>query len=108
MGEPKMVKLTGHLTPDSLREALAPVRSPSGECCVIIDALGMSGYELSAREVFIEWNKATRNVVRRVAIVTDNALWQTVIAAIGLASRQQIRSFKTMEAAFSWIGGDAR
>ena len=53
----------------------------------------MTGYEPGARGVFVEWNRANRGRVRRVAILTDNLLWRMVISVMSLAATVDMKPF---------------
>ena len=100
------VRLQGHLTDASLRQALPSVDivgAPADGIGVLIDALPMTGYDLDARSAFVDWAKQTRGKVRRIAIVTSNPLWRVVINGMGLATRQPIRPFDARAEAELWL-----
>ena len=67
----------------------------------------MEGYDLAARTAFVEWNKAARDHVGQVAVVTDNSLWRMVVSSMGLATGQSMKAFDSVELATAWIGTEA-
>jgi hypothetical protein len=99
------VELSGHLTEDALRAALADsLRSAaSASVALLFDCSAMTGYELSARNAFVEWHRAHRDRVRGVAIVTTRTLWHMVIAAMAFASGQVMKPFETVDQAERWL-----
>lgn len=100
------ITLAGHLTEDALSAALAPVTASLGRAAdvsLLIDVRTMTGYETRARELFVNWNRAHKKEIARVAILTDNLGWRAVIAAMALASGQKMRSFRTPEEAGPWL-----
>jgi hypothetical protein len=103
------VVIRGQLTRDAMTGLLAPVsvaikRTPD-PCAVLVDCLAMTGYDLDARKIFVEWNAEHRRRVDRVAIVTDKQLWQLVITAMALASGQRMAPFSTRSAGREWAEG---
>jgi len=96
------VELTGHLTQEQLETALASVAKDA--TAVVLDCRPMSSYDFSARKAFVEWSGRHRARIRRVAILTDNPLWPVVISAMALASKQNMRAFRTPEDAKHWAG----
>ena len=105
--------LSGHLTLDSLNASLAPIlpriqETPEGTWVdLLVDALGMDGYDNDARARFVAFNAETRSRVRRVAILTQNVLWSMVISAMSLASRQKMQAFPNEVEALQWLGAAA-
>ena len=84
-----VVPLVNHLTAAALRVALSPATQllrAGSRLLLLVDCVGMTGYDAEARAQFVSWNAAHRHRIDRVAIVTDNALWHMVIAAMSLAS----------------------
>ena len=96
-----MVRLRGHLTEIALEEALATV--PPEATALLVDALGMTGYDGKARDTFVAWNARVRDRIGRVAIVTDKPLWRMVITAMGVASRQRMKAFEGEAPARAWL-----
>jgi hypothetical protein len=70
---------------------------------LIIDCRHMPGYDREAREAFVQWNKARRDLLRGVAIVTDNTMYRMVIGAMSLAASVDMKAFDTDEKAASWL-----
>ncbi len=97
------ITLTEHLTAAKLKLALATVdealRTRSDKLWLIVDVLQMAGYDSDARTAFVAWNRANRPRLHGVAIVTHRTLWRVVVAAMSLASGQQMRAFETLAAA---------
>jgi len=102
------IDLVDHLTARALGAALAPVdewlRTDVRSLALVIDCRRMKGYEGDARALFVQWNKANRPRIERVAIVTDNALYRMVISAMALASQQDMRAFGDVAGARAWAG----
>jgi len=70
--EPLTLVLEGHLTEEALESALADAeaRLVSEPRALIVDCTTMTGYERSAREFFVKWNRANKTRLTHVAIVT--------------------------------------
>jgi len=94
------VQLEGHLTPGQLATALAGVHKDA--TAVVLDCRPMDSYDFSARKAFVDWNEQHRGRIRRVAIVTANPLWPLVISAMALASKQNMKAFRSAEDAGHW------
>ena len=94
------VVLEDHLTLDTLESALSVV--PRSCSALVVDCRAMSGYDSDARARFVEWNAERRDIIRRVAVVTENMLWHMIIAAMALASRQDMKAFNTVDDARAW------
>ncbi len=97
------VRLVGHLTADALQRALMAQRSSTTPGPLLVDCREMTGYDLEARHVFVEWNKRNAALVTRVAIVTTNTVWLMVISAMSLASGRAMKAFDTVEGALAWL-----
>lgn len=101
------VKLLGHLTSDALASELATATrllcASSGTVNLIVDCTRMTGYDLGARGVFVEWNRANRGRVRRVAILTSNSLWRMVISVMSLAATVEMKPFEDRDEAMKWL-----
>lgn len=94
------VELTGHLTEEQLAGALADV--PDRARAVVLDCREMTSYDFDARKAFVDWNSKHRERIRHVAIITENPLWPLVISAMALASKQNMKAFKTPQDARRW------
>lgn len=70
---------------------------------VVFDCSGMTGYTPDARGRFVDWHRAHRASIGRVAIVTENTLWHMVVATMSLASGRSMRCFQSVEAALRWV-----
>ena len=105
------VSLRGHLTSDALVSELAKttklIGASSGRVGLIVDCTCMTGYELGARTVFVEWNRANRDRVRRVAILTNNSMWRMVISVMSLASSTDMKPFDGRDEAIAWLDSQA-
>jgi hypothetical protein len=88
-----LVPVTGRLTEEPARIAL------------LINALQMTGYDLSCRHVFTEWNRVHKTRISRVAIVTEKVMWRAVIAGMALASGQTMKAFSSLDEATRWTAG---
>ncbi len=99
------VQLEGHLLESDLRDALegAMKRADSERCAMLIDCLAMSSYEMDARHAFVSWQKAHKDRVRAVAIVTKKTLWHMVVSAMGVASGQPMKAFDEPATARAWL-----
>jgi len=99
--------LTGHLTEDSLTDALELVLSElqrvTTHCGLLVDCSMMTGYDPAARSLFVSWNKLNRNRFYGIAIVTKNKLWHMVISSMSLASGQKMKAFASGEEASEWL-----
>jgi hypothetical protein len=102
-----VVPLVDHLTEPALRAALSPTVALLGvggpRLLLLVDCRRMTGYDADARALFVSWNTAHRHRIDRVAIVTDNRLWHMVIAAMSLATRQEMRPFPDPVNARMWL-----
>jgi hypothetical protein len=101
------MSLEGHLTERSLAAALAgatkSLRSAGGGVGLIVDCTTMTSYDLAARGVFVEWNKASRGSLRRLAILTTNSLWRMVISVMALAAGTEMKPFGRRSDALDWL-----
>ncbi len=95
------VSLQGHLTKPMLETALSAVEASA--TALLVDATDMTDSDAGAREAFVSWNDRMRGRVGRVAIVTGKPMWRMVITAMGMASRQKMKSFDTISAALAWL-----
>lgn len=100
------LKLSGHLTRDTLEGALREVqpriqRERLG--VLLVDCLTMVDYDLAAREMFVSWLREHRWRFSSVAVVTSNRLWHLVVAAMALASRASVKAFDTRSDAEAWL-----
>lgn len=104
------VTLRGHLTADALRAELTRVEPTmkSERTGLIVDARQMTSYDDAARDLFVDWNSRNRSRIARVAIVTDKLLWRMVISAMGLAARQEMKSFAAYSDALVWASAPER
>lgn len=104
------VTLRGHLTADALRAELTRVEPTmkAERNGIIVDARQMTGYDDAARDLFVDWNTRNRGRIARVAIVTDKLLWRMVISAMGLASKQEMKSFAAYSDALVWASAPER
>jgi len=75
-----------------------------GRARLMVDCRRVDGYEGDARDRIVKWARTQRDRVDRVAVVTDNVLWQMVLRTSSLASRQSMRGFTDIEDAFDWLG----
>jgi hypothetical protein len=102
------IQLTNHLSAAALQTALDPLsqrlRIDAQPFRLVVDCLAMTGYDGDARSLFVEWNEAHRRRIERVAVVTGNKLWQMVVSAMALASRQEMKAFDSVTAARTWAG----
>ena len=100
--------LEGHLTERSLAAALAGATKSlrgvgGGGVGLLVDCSTMTSYDLGARGVFVEWNKASRSSLRRVAILTTNSLWRMVISVMALAAGTEMKPFSSRSEALKWL-----
>jgi hypothetical protein len=106
------VEIADHLSERALEAALGPIaarlRADARPCRLVIDCGRMTGYDGEARSRFVAWNQAHRGRLERVAIVTANRLYQMVVSAMALASRQEMRAFDDLAAARAWAAGQGR
>ena len=104
-----VVTLRGHLTTAALQGELARVDSLLGGTSsgLLVDASQMTGYDDAARALFVAWNTERRQQIPRVAIVTERTLWRVVIAAMSLASKQEMSVFADRGAAEAWAWADS-
>ena len=93
----------GQLTQASLLRALNAAVPDEMRVCLLINCLPMTGYDLEVRHTFVEWNKAHLPRIASVAVVTTKPAWQMVVAAMAMASGQQMRSFPTVDEAQAWL-----
>jgi hypothetical protein len=101
------VELTGHLTKAALVGALdaadAALASTAERIALLVDCSKMTSYDTEAREHFVEWNKGARARVRRLAVVTERAMWQLVVSGMALASGQAMKAFDDRYSAERWL-----
>lgn len=74
-----------------------------GRARLLIDSRRVERYEGEARDRIVRWARSQRDRVDRVAIVTDNVLWQMVLRTSSLSSSQAMRGFTDIEDAFDWV-----
>jgi hypothetical protein len=103
------VVLVGHLTRAMLDEKFAPVerqlaRDKSARYGLLVDIVGMTGYDNDARSQYIAWHNQHRDQLA-VAVVTASTMWRMVISAVALAAHGQMRAFDSADAARSWLEG---
>jgi hypothetical protein len=102
-----LVTLTGHLTfgnlTEALREASAVLGRPGPRVSVLFDCLTMTGYDRVSREAFVDWHRAHKARIDRVAILTSNPLWHLVISAMSLAAKTPMGAFSTRKASEEWL-----
>lgn len=92
-----VAQLQGHLTVESLRLSLSGLDRARP---LLVDATAMTGYDVAARELFVERLRALRP---RTAIVHENPIWQLVIATMSLAVGFPISSFSRRTDAERWL-----
>jgi hypothetical protein len=100
------IELTGHLTRASLAASLAQPRAALAAAAgahVRIDCRTMTGYDADARADFVEFMRASRAKVARVAIVTERVSWRMVISAMSLASGVSMKPFTSLAEADAWL-----
>lgn len=101
-----VVRLQGHLTEAELRSALATATAGAvAPFPVLVDCIEMTSYELAARHAFVEWNRANKERVTSVAVVTDRSMWKIVVSAMVIASGQSMRAFDSHDRASAWLAG---
>lgn len=99
--------LDAHLSHDfleaRLNEATTHLDGAAKQSGLVVDCLNMPGYDREARDLFVNWNKAHRDRLVGVAVVTTNPMYRMVIGAMSLASSQQMKAFSTEEEANQWL-----
>ena len=85
---------------DRVARALANAADRPG---VLLDCTEMTGYDLAARELFVQWNAAHRESIAGLAVVLHRPMWFAVVATMALLARQQMRAFRTSPAANEWL-----
>lgn len=102
------VRLLGTLSEHGVYESVQRAEETLdrlGRARLMIDCRRVEGYEGESRDRIVTWARSQRDRVDRVAIVTDNVLWQMVLRTSSLASRQSMRGFTDIEDAFDWLSG---
>ncbi len=103
------VALVGHLSKPVLASALQRATEPApGLFGLLCDCLGMSSYDMDAREAFVAWNRDYRERVAAVAIVTEKTLWHMVVSTMSMASGQRMRAFRKPDDARRWLESEIR
>lgn len=98
-----VIELEGHLTRGQMSRTLAlPEQQMRDGCVLVVNALGMSGYDAAAREAFVAWNREHRDQVVGVAVITSKPMWRLVVSAMGLASSQSMKAFENADEALRW------
>lgn len=87
---------------DQLDHAVERMRR-GGELALLFDILRMSAYEPEVRDEYLRWHKRHGAGIRRVAVVTDRAMWRLVIATLGMASGGSTRAFDQVDPARAWL-----
>lgn len=103
-----VVALEGHLTGGALEAQLVGLLTSARPVALLVDASRMRGYEQSARDAFVRWIVRHRPRLARVAIVTDNVLWRTVVFGMSAASGQPMGAFATRAEAERYLRGGTR
>lgn len=105
------IRLVEHLTEASLSAALLPVtqrlEQSASKAGLVVDCLQMSGYDATARSLFVEWNRAHRDRLHAIGIVTRNLMWHVVISSMALASGQKMKAFGSVHDAEVWLAHQA-
>lgn len=99
--------LEGHLTATMLAAALLAAEQRvdrlTGPIDVVFDCLRMTGYDMEAREAFVDWHRRMGTRLGRIAIITERRLWHLIISGMGLASQQHMKAFHTFADALPWL-----
>jgi hypothetical protein len=98
--KPLLVRLEGHLTRNALVAAL-PREVPAGST-MIVDTTAMTSYDSNARTEFVDWNSRNKKTLSRVAVVTNKPLWRVIVAAMAVASGQNLKAFTNQAEAERW------
>ena len=96
----------GSVSADELRRELEETATrllPDARVGVVFDASAVTDYSPDARSMFVEWNAAHRSSITRVAVVTRELDWVTLVQAAGLESAQTIKAFTDRTAAEAWV-----
>jgi len=103
--------LVAHLTEASLTAALQPIsqrlEQSTTRAGLVVDCLQMTGYDAAARALFVDWNKAHRDRLYAIGIVTRNLMWHVVISSMALASGQKMKAFVSVHDAETWLAHQA-
>ncbi len=105
-----IVPLQGNLTAEVLGRQLQTAKRDFQESKIlgmVVDARMMTAYEAEARELFVQWHREHRHLVRRIAIVTRNPLWHMVIRAMSLAAGVPMHPFGELAPAIEWARAPA-
>jgi len=103
------IQLHGYLSFDTIDAVLGDVEPHLTRGCVLlVDCLGMTGYDADARAAFVSWHRGHRELIRRTAILTDKPLWHMIVSAMSLASGTPMRAFDERRAALAWLDDQAR
>jgi ABC-type transporter Mla MlaB component len=105
------IRLVAHLTEASLSAALLPISQRleqlGSQAGLVVDCLQMSGYDAAARSLFVEWNRAHRDRLCAIGIVTRKLMWHVVISSMALASGQRMKAFGSVRDAEVWLAHQA-
>jgi hypothetical protein len=106
-----VIELDGYLSDRALRSALSvaseQIAAADDQRHLLVDCSTMTGYDASAREMFVDWNSRHKTKVKGVAVVTQKTLWHVVVSAMALASGQRMKAFDSRREALLWIESSA-
>jgi hypothetical protein len=100
------IVVTGPLTAAAFRTRLDDVAGrfrQDGDHALLVDVLAMTSYEPVVRDDYIAWHRRHGAQLRRIAVVTNRAMWRLIVATIGLATGGTTRAFESRDEAARWL-----
>lgn len=103
------IRFEGQLTPENLGGRLEAANKDMGRYAasphidILVDTLGMTGYEGDARNAFVGWFKERKARFRKVGIVSNKLAWHIAINTMALASGVKMKPFDSAAAAKEWL-----
>ena len=100
------IRLRGHVDERAVSDSLGrgeETLDRLGRARIMIDCRRVEGWHGASRDRVVRWARSQRDRVDRVAVVTEDFLWTMGLRTSSLASRQSMRGFTDIEAAFDWL-----
>lgn len=99
------VVLTGHFTVAAFQERAAEIEAEiaqQGPSSVVVDTTALRGHDPESRLAFVNWYRANREGIRRLAIVADRMDWRIGTRTMALLSSGEIKPFSRVDEAMAW------
>ena len=98
-------RLDGHLTVESVRQALAEIgrEFTRAKSCILIDMTGVNVFEMDTKPVIIKWINRRQKRIEKIAVITMHIAWDVLISAIQSEVKVRTIAFNSEAEAAKWI-----